>query len=361
VRVNLDEFDLDHVEILVLTDFDDGLRGFSGGFSSGRHGYLVPYENVHFTSSSPRNYREQRTFGKVVRFDLLDFSLQSLKVYNLPTMNRVQLPPTPDHHLRGFVGGFAAGDFAYFVPSFNGDFFGKVPRLNMKTGTLQFIDMQQDSSGLAGFSSGFTHRDRKICYNRVQMGHRKDVGVSYSGVQYHGTSKERDDVFNSCGSIPAPDRSFLEQMGPQKLGMPYWAVPVMDSAEWNNFVTKQPTEYHRLNGNVEIEEGVYSVLKQRLMALHPYEYGIWNLPIEELARLVYHKKQVRDVNHLGEGVPGQIGGASACCNFYDQHIMEYVLWDRRAYTRDYYAEKTEERVTPEKCLYAACKLNPSFR
>ena len=173
-------------------------------------------------------------------------------------MNRVQLPPTPDHHLRGFVGGFAAGDYAYFVPSFNGDFFGKVPRLNMKTGTLQFIDMQQDGRGLAGFSSGFTHRDRQICYNRIQMGHRKDVGAEYTGISYRGTKKNREDFYNACGSLPSPDISFLQQIAVQKVSMPYWAVAVMDIAEWTNFVTKQATEADRLYGNVAITEGLYS-------------------------------------------------------------------------------------------------------
>jgi len=365
VRVNLDKFDLKHVEVLVLTNFDDDLRGFSGGFSSGRHGYLVPYENVHFTTSSERNYREQRTFGKVVRFDLLDFDLKSLKVYNLPTMDRAQLPPTPDHHLRGFMGGFPAGDYAYFVPSFNGDFFGKVPRLHMTTGELQFIDMQQDGSGLSGFSGGFTHRDRQICYSRKQFGHRKDVGANFNGAKYLDTLEERDDLFNACGSRPAPGASFLQQMALQtQLWMPFWAVSVMGDNEWASYVRMQPTERDRINGNNAQPEGLYAVLKRRLRSIHPNEYGLWDLPVEDMARLVYHKKFDQKVEHVGQDIGGvyhQIGGASDCCNFYDQHEVEYVLWDRRAYTRDYYAKKTEERVTPPKCLYAACKLDPTFR
>src|SRR6056297_3461470 len=44
-----------------LTTYDPDLKGFYGGFTDGRYGYFVPYDN-----SSP--------FGKIARLDLLDFS-----------------------------------------------------------------------------------------------------------------------------------------------------------------------------------------------------------------------------------------------------------------------------------------------
>merc|ERR1711865_310124 len=130
-----------------LSYYDKDLTGFVGGFSSGRFGYLVPFTNAPFTNTHERNYRGQRTFGKVVRFDLVDFNLSKVKVYNFATMQRQMLPPTPDHNLRGFAGGFAAGGFGYFIPQFNVDFFGKVVRLDLETEEIQFVDMTQNPLG----------------------------------------------------------------------------------------------------------------------------------------------------------------------------------------------------------------------
>ena len=43
---------------------DPDLRGFSNGFAWGDFGVLVPFTNDHI------NYREKRSFGKVVKIDL---------------------------------------------------------------------------------------------------------------------------------------------------------------------------------------------------------------------------------------------------------------------------------------------------
>jgi hypothetical protein len=167
-RVDLDRFDLAHIEFIDLQDLDVDLRGFSAGFSWGDFGYLVPFTNDEL------NFREKKTFGKVVKLDLRSFTLSSVEVINLPTMSRQQVPPIPDHNLRGFSDGFAVGDFGYFVPNFNGDFFGKVVRMNLITDEIQVIDMQQDGDFLSGYSGGFSHYSRRICCD-PEMGHRPDV------------------------------------------------------------------------------------------------------------------------------------------------------------------------------------------
>jgi hypothetical protein len=110
----------------------------------------------------------------VVKVDLRRFDLSSVTVINLATMQRTQVPPMPDHNLRGFSDGFAAGDYGYFVPNFNGDFFGKVVRLNLLTDEIQFVDLQQDAAHLSGYSGGFSHTSRRICCD-PEIGHRQDM------------------------------------------------------------------------------------------------------------------------------------------------------------------------------------------
>jgi len=79
--------------ILDLTTIDADLKGFAGGFTDGRYGYFVPWNNGTY-------------FGKVVRIDLNDFS--TVSVLDLTTT---------DADLKGFFGGFTDGRYGYFVPS----------------------------------------------------------------------------------------------------------------------------------------------------------------------------------------------------------------------------------------------------
>jgi hypothetical protein len=62
-------------------------------------------------------------FGKVARVDLTDFS--TVSVLNLSST---------DANLKGFAGGFTDGRYGYFVPFYNGSYFGKVARLQMLFG-----------------------------------------------------------------------------------------------------------------------------------------------------------------------------------------------------------------------------------
>lgn len=53
-------------------------------------------------------------------------TLQAVHCLDLSTVTRQQIPKIPDPELRGFSGGFAAGDYTYLVPYSNGVFFGKL-------------------------------------------------------------------------------------------------------------------------------------------------------------------------------------------------------------------------------------------
>mmetsp|Transcript_15811 Transcript_15811/g.20515 ORF Transcript_15811/g.20515 Transcript_15811/m.20515 type:complete len:225 (+) Transcript_15811:2104-2778(+) len=143
VRIDLEEFDgYKSVKVMDLRMLDDCLVGFSAGFSWGKLLLLVPNRNaqgaVKGTSSARKankgSYMKRAQHGKVVGIDLTkDFNdLSSVSVLDLSTVTRQQIPKIPDPELRGFVGGFAAGDYAYFVPHSNGVFFGKLVRIDMR-------------------------------------------------------------------------------------------------------------------------------------------------------------------------------------------------------------------------------------
>lgn len=88
---------------------DPGLVGFSAGFSWGPFAVLVPHAAVGDGDRSVPH-------GKVVAVDLRSFVEEDVSVVDLSTVLRRQVPKLADPRLRGFVDGFAAGDYAYFVP-----------------------------------------------------------------------------------------------------------------------------------------------------------------------------------------------------------------------------------------------------
>jgi hypothetical protein len=237
---------------LTLTDLDPDLRGFSNGFNWGNFGFLVPFTNGEL------NFREKRSFGKVVKVDLTRFELSAVEIINLPTKKRQQTPPNPDHGLRGFSDGFAAGDFGYFVPNFNGDFFGKVVRLNLRTHDVQFVDLTQDGTHLSGYSGGFSHTSRRVCCDRA-LGHRKDVCEPLD----YDLNKVDDQFRHYCGSLDTvqPAYNAIQYMHPNprcfpncddnkfdnvakdlkvpfwepsRSNMPQWAYGVMSQEEWRS-------------------------------------------------------------------------------------------------------------------------------
>ena len=61
--------------------------------------------------------------------------------------------------LRGFVGGFAVGDYAYFVPHFDGrnpgHIVARVDAVDFREDGVEHLDLWEYDQTLAGFFSGF--------------------------------------------------------------------------------------------------------------------------------------------------------------------------------------------------------------
>ena len=82
------------IQNLNTSSADSGLKGFVGGFTDGRYGYLVPNNNGSLS-------------GKVARVDLINFTTSGVTSLDLASV---------DSGLAGFYGGFTDGRYGYFVP-----------------------------------------------------------------------------------------------------------------------------------------------------------------------------------------------------------------------------------------------------
>lgn len=152
-RVDLQNFTSSGVSWLDLSTVNSGLRCYLGGFTDGRYGYLVPFEN-----------------GKIVRLDLQNFSAAGVSWLDLTLVNS---------NLFGFNSGFTDGRYGYLVPYVGvaGAFSGKVARLdlqNFTTSGVSWIDLAAVNGGLIGYSKGFT--DGRYGY----------FVPYYNGTSYHG-------------------------------------------------------------------------------------------------------------------------------------------------------------------------------
>ena len=97
--------------------------GFSDIFSTGHYLHLVPYRKDY----EPRN--GQRGHGLLTVVNMNNFTVKyGLKVIDLTTSNRNQIPSSPDNKLRGFITGFASGHYGILLSFFNGVFSGKLAR-----------------------------------------------------------------------------------------------------------------------------------------------------------------------------------------------------------------------------------------
>jgi hypothetical protein len=143
VRIGLDAFSTASTTTLDLTLVDPLAKGFHGGFTDGRFGYLVPFEN-HV--SGPSN-------GTVARIDLQNFTASGVTTLNLKSI---------DAALAGFEGGFTDGRYGYLVPNYNWNLaaqHGRVVRIDLHdftAGGVTVLNLQSIDPLLAGFSGGFT-------------------------------------------------------------------------------------------------------------------------------------------------------------------------------------------------------------
>jgi hypothetical protein len=187
VKVDLEAFvveavlDLTRLEINSKTTeiSGDALRGFVGGVSFGKYFCLVPHRN----NRRDINYNKRDHSALVVRIDVDDFTISTgVKVVDLSKVVRQQIPSQPDNELRGFLHGFAAGEYLYLAPHFGRDFHGKLVRIDMRdfatladlqaadqstdvpVGTVgaytgvQYVDLERSDPNLVGFSGGFSVR-----------------------------------------------------------------------------------------------------------------------------------------------------------------------------------------------------------
>lgn len=171
VRFDLLNFNFDGIEVLDLAGKSDELKGYVTGFAYETYAVLVPYQN----GRSDVNYRARNQFAKLTRVDFNDFTANGILTLDVSMVSRKNTPDQPDKDLRGFVGGFCAGSFMYLVPNFNGVWYGKIVRVDMRdfdviaaaqaageatdftTGFkgVQAVDLQRFNTKLAGFSGGF--------------------------------------------------------------------------------------------------------------------------------------------------------------------------------------------------------------
>jgi len=169
VKVDLNDFST--VFIMDLSHKSQTLRGFVGGFAYGKYAMLVPYSN----GRPDLNSHSRSEFGTVVRIDVTDFRLETVKAIDLTTIKRQQVPSFPAGDMRGFVQGFASGRHAYLVPYFNGARSGMLARIDMAdfevlsdlqmagndtdvylgNDGIQVVDLELHDKALVGFSGGF--------------------------------------------------------------------------------------------------------------------------------------------------------------------------------------------------------------
>jgi len=161
------------VSVLDLTEYDDDLRGFMGGFEGEGYGFLVPHHKgfsceraIHPpppAGPAQKGVGEKLLgcdgdaySGKLVRFDLGDF--KTVDVIDLEKVHR---------DLVGFNGAFTAGRYAFLVPYRRSSNFysgynlmptcnGLVAKIDMITLDVTYIDLTVIKVELCGFAGGFS-------------------------------------------------------------------------------------------------------------------------------------------------------------------------------------------------------------
>ena len=183
-RFPLDDFSLDKVQVLDLTLHDQDLMGFVGGFAYDHYAVLVPYQN----GRKDVNPRMRNQFGKVTRIDINDFTSTGIKTLDVTTCFRKNTPDFPDANLRGFNDGFVSGDFMFLLPHFNGVWFGKIVRLDL--------------------------RDFDVLADRQKLGQTTDFKTGFRGVQNLDLERFDDALVGFSGYFlrtrPCPPKQFFE-------------------------------------------------------------------------------------------------------------------------------------------------------
>jgi len=131
-RVPLGNFVTTAIEVLDLTAYDTTLRGFRGGFTDGRYGYLVPYYNGAY-------------HGNFVRFDLDNFTATGgIKRLNLGNTNTGWV---------GFELAVHADRYAYLCPNQNNTS-ATLVRVDLDAFEASALDLSATDTGLVGYAGG---------------------------------------------------------------------------------------------------------------------------------------------------------------------------------------------------------------
>jgi hypothetical protein len=169
VRVNLDKFTLADTAAVDITAVDGNARGFAGGFTDGRYGYLAPYINAG------------GKHGRIARIDLQNFTTGGVTILDLQSINSA---------LAGFWGAFTDGRYGYFIPIQNDSGpHGKLVRVdlaNFTTGGVTVLDLAAMDPELVYMLSGFT--DGRYAWLVARGGKGKIARVDLSNFTTSGVS-----------------------------------------------------------------------------------------------------------------------------------------------------------------------------
>ncbi len=120
VRVSHTDFTSSGIEVLDIGASNSALVGFIDAFATANHVYLAPSSN-----SQPAYH------GNAVRVSLTDFTSSGIENVNLQTVNT---------NLKGFGGGFATANHAYYCPNYaTPTYSGLAPRVSLTDWTTSGV------------------------------------------------------------------------------------------------------------------------------------------------------------------------------------------------------------------------------
>jgi hypothetical protein len=134
VRVDVENFTPTGISYLDVTQANASAKGFKGGFTDGRYGYLVPYGNSNN--------------GLFTRFTLSNFTTAGVSFLDIASTNASAV---------GFHQGFCSGKYGYLVPNTNqSGAHGFFTRVNLQDfSTVDILDLTTVAANLKGFTGGF--------------------------------------------------------------------------------------------------------------------------------------------------------------------------------------------------------------
>ena len=176
-RVELDNMTPSGVSFIDVSTGNANAKGFHGGFTDGKYGYLIPH------------YNGTAYHGNFTRIDLQNFTTSGVSYVNVSTGNA---------NAAGFIGGFTDGRYGYLIPYTTGARQGVLTRVdlqNFSTSGVSYLDVSTSNANAKGFIGGFT--DGRYGYL-----------VPHSNGAYHGILTRVDlQYFNTTSNVTYLDVS----------------------------------------------------------------------------------------------------------------------------------------------------------